>query len=125
MLSDLVARTAQYFRTRAARADPQACLAVLERMQQAARPVIEGDELSPEGMCLSHVFLSKGWRSNLPVAATGATGCGRCCVWRRAEPNGCLASRHRRLLQKGCDGRLRGIKWWGNMKSCDTGLFAC
>ena len=39
------ARTAQYFRTRAARADPQACLAVLERMQQAAGPVIEGDEL--------------------------------------------------------------------------------
>ena len=39
------ARTAQYFRTRAARADPQAFLAVLERMKQAAGPMIEGDEL--------------------------------------------------------------------------------
>jgi len=39
------ARTVQYFRTRAARADPQACLAVLERMKQAAGPVIAGDEL--------------------------------------------------------------------------------
>jgi hypothetical protein len=39
------ARTAQYFRTRAARADPQAFLAVLERIKQAAGPVIEGDEL--------------------------------------------------------------------------------
>lgn len=38
-------RTAQYFRTRAARADPQAFLAVLERMKQAAGPVVEGDEL--------------------------------------------------------------------------------
>jgi len=39
------ARTAQYFHTRAARADPQAFLAVLERMKQAAGPVVEGDEL--------------------------------------------------------------------------------
>jgi hypothetical protein len=39
------ARTAQYVRTRAARADPQAFLAVLERMKQAAGPVVEGDEL--------------------------------------------------------------------------------
>jgi hypothetical protein len=39
------ARTAQYFRTRAARADPQAFQAVLERIQQAAGPVVEGDEL--------------------------------------------------------------------------------
>jgi len=39
------ARTAQYFRTRAARAAPQAFLAVLERMKQAAGPVIQGDEL--------------------------------------------------------------------------------
>ena len=39
------ARTAQYFRTRAARADPQAFLAVLERMKQAAGPVVTGDEL--------------------------------------------------------------------------------
>jgi hypothetical protein len=39
------ARTAQYFRTRAARADPQAFLAVLERIKQAAGPVVEGDEL--------------------------------------------------------------------------------
>ena len=39
------ARTTQYFRTRAARADPQAFLAVLERMKQAAGPVVEGDEL--------------------------------------------------------------------------------
>ena len=39
------ARTTQYFRTRAARADPQAFLAVLERIKQAAGPVIEGDEL--------------------------------------------------------------------------------
>lgn len=39
------ARTVQYFRPRAAQADPQAFLAVLERMQQAAGPVIEGDEL--------------------------------------------------------------------------------
>ena len=39
------ARTAQYFRTRAARADPQAFLAVLERLKQAAGPVVEGDEL--------------------------------------------------------------------------------
>ena len=39
------ARTAQYFRTRAARADPQAFLAVLERIKQTAGPVVEGDEL--------------------------------------------------------------------------------
>jgi hypothetical protein len=39
------ARTAQYFRTRAARADPQAFLAVLERIKQAAGPVVKGDEL--------------------------------------------------------------------------------
>ncbi len=39
------ARTAQYFHTRAARADPQAFLAVLERITQAASPVVEGDEL--------------------------------------------------------------------------------
>jgi hypothetical protein len=39
------ARTAQYFRTRAARADPEAFLAVLERIKQAAGPVVEGDEL--------------------------------------------------------------------------------
>jgi hypothetical protein len=39
------ARTAQYFQTRAARADPQAFLAVLERIKQAAGPVVAGDEL--------------------------------------------------------------------------------
>lgn len=39
------ARTAQYCRTRAARAEPQVFLAVLERMKQAAGPVVEGDEL--------------------------------------------------------------------------------
>ena len=39
------ARPAQYFHTRAARADPQAFLAVLERMTQAAGAVVEGDEL--------------------------------------------------------------------------------
>ena len=39
------ASTVQSFRTRAARAAPQACLAVLQRMKQAAGPVIEGDEL--------------------------------------------------------------------------------
>ena len=38
-------RTAQYFHTRAARADPQAFLAVLERIKQAAGPVVKGDEL--------------------------------------------------------------------------------
>ena len=36
---------AQYFRTRAGRADPQAFLAVLEGIKQAAGPVVEGDEL--------------------------------------------------------------------------------
>ena len=40
------ARTAQYVRTRAARADPQAFLAVLERIKQAAGPVVAGDELA-------------------------------------------------------------------------------
>lgn len=39
------AHTAQYFRTRAARADPQAFLAVLERIKQAAGSVVKGDEL--------------------------------------------------------------------------------
>ena len=39
------ARTAQYVHTRAARADPQAFLAVLARMTQAAGSVVEGDEL--------------------------------------------------------------------------------
>lgn len=39
------ARTAQYFRTRAARADPHAFQAVLQRIQQVAGPVVEGDEL--------------------------------------------------------------------------------
>ena len=39
------ARTAQYFQTRAARADPQSFLAVLERIKQAAGPVVAGDEL--------------------------------------------------------------------------------
>ena len=43
------ARTAQYVRTRAARADPQAFLAVLERITQAAGPVVEGDALEPDG----------------------------------------------------------------------------
>jgi hypothetical protein len=43
------ARTAQYFRTRAARADPQACLAVLERIKQAAGPAIEGTIFSAVG----------------------------------------------------------------------------
>jgi hypothetical protein len=43
------ARTAQYFRTRATRADPQAFLAVLERIKQAAGPVVAGDELEPDG----------------------------------------------------------------------------
>jgi pantothenate kinase-related protein Tda10 len=37
--------TAQYLRTRAGRADPQAFLAVLDRIKQAAGPVVEGDEL--------------------------------------------------------------------------------
>ena len=41
-------RTAQYFRRRAARADPQAFLAVLERIKQAAGPVMPGDELEPD-----------------------------------------------------------------------------
>jgi hypothetical protein len=41
------ARTAQYFQTRAARADFQAFLAVLERIKQTAGPVVEGDELDP------------------------------------------------------------------------------
>jgi hypothetical protein len=39
------ARTTQYFQTRAARADPQAFLAALERIKRAAGPVVEGDEL--------------------------------------------------------------------------------
>ena len=39
------ARTTQYVQTRAARADPQAFLAVLERLKQAAGPVVAGDEL--------------------------------------------------------------------------------
>jgi hypothetical protein len=39
------ARTTQYFQTRAAHADPQAFLAVLERIKRAAGPVVEGDEL--------------------------------------------------------------------------------
>jgi hypothetical protein len=43
------ARTAQYVRTRATRADPQAFLTVLERITQAAGPVVEGDELEPDG----------------------------------------------------------------------------
>ena len=39
------ARPPRYFRPGAARADPQAFLAVLERIKQAAGPVVEGDEL--------------------------------------------------------------------------------
>jgi hypothetical protein len=42
------ARTAQYFRTRAARADPQAFLAMLTRIAQMAGPVVERDELAPQ-----------------------------------------------------------------------------
>ena len=38
-------RTTPYFQTRAARADPQAFLAVLERIKQTAGPVVAGDEL--------------------------------------------------------------------------------
>jgi len=38
-------RTTQYFQVRAARANPEAFLAVLERMKQAAGPVVTGDEL--------------------------------------------------------------------------------
>jgi hypothetical protein len=41
------ARTAQSFRTRAARANPQAFLVVLERMTRAAGAVGAGDELEP------------------------------------------------------------------------------
>ncbi len=37
--------TAQYFRTRAGRADPQVFLAVLDRIKQGVGPVVEGDEL--------------------------------------------------------------------------------
>jgi hypothetical protein len=37
--------TAQYFRTRASRADPRVFLAVLDRMKQAAGPVVESDQL--------------------------------------------------------------------------------
>ena len=33
----------------AARVDPQAFLAVLARLKQAAGPVVEGDELEPDG----------------------------------------------------------------------------
>jgi hypothetical protein len=40
------ARTTQYVQTRAARADPQTFLAVLERSKRAAGPVVAGDELS-------------------------------------------------------------------------------
>jgi hypothetical protein len=40
-----VTHTTPYFQTRAARADPQAFLAVLERMKQAAGPIVAGDEL--------------------------------------------------------------------------------
>jgi hypothetical protein len=40
------ARTAQYFQTRSARVDPQAFLEMLERIKQAAGPVVAGDELS-------------------------------------------------------------------------------
>jgi hypothetical protein len=43
------ARTAQYVRTRAARADPQAFQVVLERIKQAAGPVVEGDALEERG----------------------------------------------------------------------------
>jgi hypothetical protein len=39
------ARTTQYFQTRVAQANPEAFLAVLERIKQAAGPVVEGDEL--------------------------------------------------------------------------------
>jgi hypothetical protein len=39
------ARTTQYFYTRAARANPEAFLAVLERIKQAAGPVVAGDEV--------------------------------------------------------------------------------
>ena len=39
------AHTAQYVGTRAVRADPQAFLAVLERIKQVAGPVVVGDEL--------------------------------------------------------------------------------
>lgn len=42
------ARTTQYFRTRAARVDPQAFRAVLERIQQVGGPVVEGDALAPD-----------------------------------------------------------------------------
>lgn len=42
------ARTTQYFRTRAARADPQAFLAVLERIKQVGGPVVEGDARAPD-----------------------------------------------------------------------------
>ena len=38
------ARTTQYVRARAARADPQAFLAVLERIKQVGGPSVEGDE---------------------------------------------------------------------------------
>jgi hypothetical protein len=40
-------RTVQYVRPRAARATPQAFRAVLARIQQAAGPAVEGDELEP------------------------------------------------------------------------------
>jgi hypothetical protein len=40
--------TAQYVHARAARTDPQAFLAVLARIRQAAGPVIEGDQLEPD-----------------------------------------------------------------------------
>ena len=39
------ATIAQYFQARAAQADPQAFLAVLDRIKQAARPVVAVDEL--------------------------------------------------------------------------------
>jgi hypothetical protein len=42
------ARTTQYVRTSAARADPQAFQAVLEHITQVGGPVVEGDELEPD-----------------------------------------------------------------------------
>jgi hypothetical protein len=63
------ARTTQYVQTRAARADPQAFLAVLERIKRAAGPVVAGDKLSQDRW-----RPLPAWHGSRPKAGRAASG---------------------------------------------------
>jgi hypothetical protein len=87
------ARTAQSFRTHVARANPQAFLAVLERIKQAAGPMVAGDE--------------RGVGPPLPLRAAGSRAPARAAPCRcPGRPRRLRPSRRQCLLLRSCPHRL-------------------